>query len=95
MIVHYSFKGLKQLDDIKDKICKTKFNNDEYIEVEEVPPSKSVIINNIDISKRKKEYLNLYFSDPKRCGVTGFNTVELLDNGQVLVSFEDSQSKLT
>jgi len=91
MIVHYSFKGLKQLDDIKHKICHTKFN-DKEIEVEELPPSKSVIINNIDETKRKEEYLNLYFN---RCGITGFDRVELLDNERVLVHFEDSQSKLT
>ena len=88
------FIGLQQLDDIKTKILQTKFNGG-YIAVEKIPPSNSVIISNIDETKRTKEYLDLYFSNPKICEVSGFDHIDLLDNGQVIVHFEDSRCKLT
>ena len=88
------YVGLLQLNDIKAKIQQIQFN-EEYIEVEEVPPSKSVIISNIDKKLRTKRYLTFYFSSPIKCGVSGFDHVELLDNGQVIAHFKDSQCKLT
>lgn len=86
---------MQQLYDIKAKISQTKVYGKD-IEIEEIPPSKSVIINNIDESKRKNDYLRLYFSDPE-CGrgVNGFKHFDLLDNGQVVVHFEDSECKLS
>lgn len=89
----YSCIGSRQLNNIKSKICQTLFNEKYNIEVEEISPPRSVIITNVDESKRTKEFLDLYFSNSHRCRVCGFDSVELLDNGQVLVHFEDSQSK--
>ena len=92
-MIYGSLIGLQQLDNIKTKLLQTKFN-EGYIQVEEVPPSKSVIISNIDKIKRTKEYLGLYFSNPNKCGVSGFDHFDLLENGQVIVYFEDSQCKV-
>ena len=85
--------GSKQFHDIKTKICRTKFNGAD-IKAEELLPTRSVIISNIDETKRNQEYLERYFSDPKKCRVNGFDSIELLEDGQVLVHFEDSESKL-
>ena len=89
----YIFTGSQQFHDIKTKICEAKFNGID-IEVEEILPTRSVIISNIDEAKRNQKYLEQYFSDPKKCQANGFDSIELLEDGRVLVHFEDSESKL-
>ena len=85
--------GSWEFQNYKTKLHETKFNGVD-IEVEEALPTRSVIISNINETKRNQEYLEQYFSDYRKCGAHGFDSVELLENGQVLVHFEDAESKM-
>ena len=89
--IHIFFTESWQLHNFKTKIRETKCNGED-IEVEEILPTRSVIISNITETKRNQKYLEEYFSDPKKSGAHRFDSLELLEDDQVLVHFEDSES---
>jgi len=63
------------------------------IEAEILPPSASVIICNLE-KKRSSEFYKLYFSNSEASGVSKFNDIEMLDDGQVIVHLLDQASEL-
>ena len=67
--------------------------NGQFIEVEVISPSKSVVISNIVETKRNEDFLSLYFTNPKHSGVSGYDDMELLDDGRVIVHLQDQKSK--
>ena len=74
------------------KISKKKVKK-QFIEVEVMSPSTSVMISNIIETKRNEDYLSLYFANPKHSGVGGYDDMEILDDGRVIVHLQDQKSK--
>ena len=81
-----------ELSTIITKISKKKFKK-QFIEVEIMSPSTSVVISNIADAKRNEDFLSLYFTNPKHSGVSGYDNIELLDDGRVIVHLHDQESK--
>ena len=81
-----------ELSTIITKISKKKIKK-QFIEVEVMSPSTSVVISNVIDIKRSEEFLSLYFTNPKLSGVSGYDDIELLDDGRVIVHLEDQKSK--
>ena len=81
-----------ELSTIITKISKKKFKK-QFIEVEIMSPSTSVVISNIADAKRNKDFLSLYFTNPKHSGVSEYDDIELLDDGRVIVHLHDQESK--
>ena len=77
---------------IISKISKKKVKK-QFIEVEIMSPSTSVMISNIIETKRNEDYLSLYFANPKHSGVSGYDDMEILDDGRVVVHLQDQKSK--
>ena len=65
----------------------------QSIEVEVITPSTSVVISNVIGKKRNEEYLKLYFTNSKFSGVSEYETLEILDDGRVIVHLHDQDSK--
>ena len=82
----------EDLSTIIAKISKKKIKK-QFIEVEVLSPSTSVMISNIIETKRNEDYLSLYFTNPKYSGVGGYDDMELLDDGRVIVHLQDQKSK--
>ena len=67
----------------------------QTIEVEIITPSTSVLISNMAEKKRNKEFLKLYFNNVNFSGVSEYESLEILDDGRVIVHLLDQDSKLT
>ena len=80
------------LSTIITKISKKKIKK-QFIEVEIMSPSTSVVISNIIETKRNEDYLSVYFINPKYSGVSGYDDMEILDDGRVIVHLQDQKSK--
>ena len=74
------------------KISKKKVKK-QFIEVEIMSPSTSVVISNIIETRRNEDYLSVYFTNPKHSGVSGYDDMEILDDGRVIVHLQDQKSK--
>ena len=75
-----------ELSTIVTKISKRKIEK-QFLEVEVMPPSTSVVISHIIETKRNEDFLSLYFGNAKHYEVSGYNDMKLLDDGQVIVHF--------
>jgi len=80
-----------KIGEIATKISKKKFRK-QFIEVEVMSPSTSVVISNIVDKKRNEDFLQLYFSNPKHSGVSEYKDLEILHDGRVIVHLEDQES---
>ena len=80
------------INTIKAKISKKKIKK-QFIEVEVMSPSTSVVISDIIDSKRNIDYLSLYFTNPKHSGVSEYDNIEVLDDGRVIVHLQDQKGK--
>lgn len=81
-----------ELSTIVKKVSKKKLKK-QSIEVEVITPSTSVVISNVIDKKRNEEFLKLYFTNPKFSGVSEYETLEILDDGRVIVHLLDQESK--
>ena len=82
----------EEFSTIITKMSKKKIKG-QFIEVEVMSQSKSVVISNITDAKRNKDFLSLYFGNAKRSGVSEYDGMELLDDGRVIVHLHDQESK--
>ena len=80
------------LSTIITKISKKKIQK-QFIEVEVISSSTSVVISNIIETRRNEDYLSMYFTNPKHSGVSEYDDMEILDDGQVIVHLQDQKSK--
>ena len=83
-----------KLNTIVNKISKKQIKK-QSIEAEVISPSTSVMISSVIDRKRNEEFLKLYFTNPKFSGVSEYESIEILDDGQVIVHLLDQESKLT
>ena len=83
-----------KLSTIVNKISKKQIKK-QSIEAEVISPSTSVMISSVIDRKRNEEFLKLYFTNPKFSGVSKYESLEILDDGRVIVHLLDQESKLT
>lgn len=79
-----------KLNTILTKISQQKFKR-QFIEVEVISPSTSVVISNID-KKRDKDFLEVYFGNHRLSGVSGYKDLEIKGDGQVIIHLHDQKS---
>ena len=81
-----------EISTIIANISKKKIKK-QLIEVEVMSPSTSVVISNINEHYRNEDFLSLYFTNSKFSGVSEFDNLEILDDGRVIVHFQDQASE--